>query len=86
MKLAADRGGSGERLLVLLHGLGATRHVWHPMLQSAPPAQWSGTWLAPDLRGHGQSGPAQNYPLGCHASDVAELIANGQPLAEAVVD
>lgn len=72
MKLAADRGGSGDRLLVLLHGLGATRHVWRPMLENAD-ARWNGTWLAPDLRGHGASARAMEYALGHHAADVAEL-------------
>jgi pimeloyl-ACP methyl ester carboxylesterase len=72
MKLEADRGGSGDRLLVLLHGMGAARHVWRPMLAQS---RWDGSWIAPDLRGHGASPHAQNYSLGCHAADVAELAA-----------
>ena len=72
MKLECDHGGNGDRLLVLLHGLGATRDVWHPMLETA---RWDGSWIAPDLRGHGASPHAGNYSLGCHATDVAELIA-----------
>ena len=72
MKLAADRGGSGDRLLVLLHGLGATHHVWHKMLATASD-RWKGTWVAPDLRGHGASARALEYALGHHAADVAEL-------------
>jgi len=73
MTLQADRGGSGGDLLVLLHGLGATRHVWEKMLASAA-ARWNGRWLAPDLRGHGESARAMSYGLGLHASDVAELV------------
>ncbi len=70
MKLEADRGGQGERLLVLLHGLGATRHVWQPMLAAN---RWSGAWIAPDLRGHGASPHATSYALGAHAADIAAL-------------
>ena len=77
MKLEYDRGGEGSRLLVLLHGMGATRHVWKPMLESVP-ARWNGSWIAPDLRGHGASPHATSYALGLHAADVAELVlANG---------
>jgi pimeloyl-ACP methyl ester carboxylesterase len=72
MTLEHDRGGNGDRLLVLLHGLGATRDVWRPMIEAN---RWDESWIAPDLRGHGASSHADNYSLGCHAADVAELIA-----------
>ncbi len=72
MKLEAERGGSGDRLLLLLHGMGATRHVWRAMLARS---RWDGSWIAPDLRGHGASAHAKNYSLGCHATDIAELAA-----------
>ena len=39
MKLASDRGGEGTRLLVLLHGLGATRKCGRPMLAAS---RWHG--------------------------------------------
>jgi len=84
MMLACDRGGNGERLLVLLHGLGATRHVWRPMLRSAE-QNWNGSWIAPDLRGHGQSAHAQNYALECHATDVAEMICDASEWSEAII-
>jgi pimeloyl-ACP methyl ester carboxylesterase len=78
MKLSFDRGGDGDRLLVLLHGLGATRQVWRPMLQSAG-VNWNSSWIAPDLRGHGASPAAMNYALGNHAADVADLaLSSGQ--------
>lgn len=73
MKLRFDSGGDGKRLLVLLHGLFATREVWQPMLSDAQ-ARWQGTWLAPDLRGHGSSPHADGYALAQHASDVAALV------------
>jgi pimeloyl-ACP methyl ester carboxylesterase len=72
MNLEADRGGSGDRLLLLLHGMGATRHAWRPMLAQC---RWDGSWIAPDLRGHGATAHAKNYSPGCHAADVAELAA-----------
>jgi pimeloyl-ACP methyl ester carboxylesterase len=72
MNLSYDHGGEGERLLVLLHGLGATRAVWKPMLTSS---RWQGRWIAPDLRGHGASDHAGDYSLDAHAADVAALVA-----------
>ncbi len=71
MKLKSDIGGEGTRLLVLLHGLGATRHVWQSMIALD---RWDGCWIAPDLRGHGASAHAPDYALGLHAADVAELL------------
>ncbi|MGN6515708.1 MAG: alpha/beta fold hydrolase [Rhizomicrobium sp.] len=71
MKLQCDRGGEGARLLVLLHGLGATRNVWRGMIAAG---RWNGRWIAPDLRGHGASAHASGYALGLHAADVAETI------------
>lgn len=71
MKLEHDRGGEGGRLLVLLHGLGATRNVWRGFLDAK---RWSGCWIAPDLRGHGESPYGASYALADHAEDVAELI------------
>jgi pimeloyl-ACP methyl ester carboxylesterase len=71
MKLEADRGGEGSRLLILLHGLGASREVWRPMLAAN---RWHGRWIAPDLRGHGASAHASSYALAEHATDVAALV------------
>ncbi|HEY8948397.1 MAG TPA: alpha/beta hydrolase [Rhizomicrobium sp.] len=71
MKLEHDRGGEGGRLLVLLHGLGATRHVWRRFLDTQ---RWNESWIAPDLRGHGASAHASSYAPGLHAADVAETI------------
>jgi pimeloyl-ACP methyl ester carboxylesterase len=84
MNLAADRGGSGERLLVLLHGLGATRHVWRSMFRAAAD-RWCGSWIAPDLRGHGASAHAASYALGSHAADVGELVLESGNWREIIV-
>src|SRR5260370_42629819 len=51
-RLRVHEGGSGEPLLALLHGLGATGDVWagwRPLLAR----QWPGRWLAPDPPRHG---------------------------------
>jgi pimeloyl-ACP methyl ester carboxylesterase len=82
MKLEFDRGGEGTRLLVLLHGLGATRHVWRGFLNAR---RWNGSWIAPDLRGHGASAHASSYALGLHAADVAETIQSLGTFDEIVV-
>ncbi|HVU21988.1 MAG TPA: alpha/beta fold hydrolase [Rhizomicrobium sp.] len=82
MKLAYDRGGGGGRLLVLLHGLGATRNVWKPMLAQSC---WDGRWIAPDLRGHGASPHASDYSLAAHAADIGELVDAHAPVNEIVV-
>ncbi len=82
MQLAFDRGGVGDRLIVLLHGLGATRRVWQPMLDAG---RWRGSWIAPDLRGHGASPHADTYALADHAADVAMLIQASGSWREIVI-
>jgi pimeloyl-ACP methyl ester carboxylesterase len=74
----AARGGHGDRLLVLLHGMGANASVWEPVLSIIERA-WSGRWLAPDLRGHGRSVREGPYGIGAHAADVAALIEAEAP-------
>lgn len=69
----AERGGNGERLLVLLHGLGATAAVWHPLIEILA-REWDGRWLAPDFRGHGRSIKRGPYSFDQHAADIAALI------------
>ncbi len=69
-------GGSGEPLLVLLHGLGATGDVWEgwrPLLTG----RWPGRWLAPDLPGHGGSPPLAAYTFDGFAAAVAGVIPPG---------
>ena len=64
--LHVERGGTGEPLLVLLHGMGANATVWKPLLPFVA-AQWPGRWIAPDLRGHGRSPCQPPYGCGVHA-------------------
>ena len=78
------RGGGGERLLVLLHGMGANASVWERMLPLIE-RSWSGRWLAPDLRGHGRSAAEGPYGVGMHAADVAACIEAEAPAAVTLV-
>jgi pimeloyl-ACP methyl ester carboxylesterase len=74
--LRVQSGGSGEPLLVLLHGLGATGDVWRgwwPLLAR----RWPGSWLAPDLPGHGGSPPLASYTFDGYAAAVAEVVPSG---------
>ena len=74
-------GGSGEPVLVLLHGLGATADVWNgwrPLLAR----RWPGRWLAPDLPGHGGSRSLSEYTFDNLADAVARIV---DPNARTVV-
>lgn len=73
-ELFALRGGTGDRLLVLLHGMGANADVWRPMLADIE-RRWDGRWIAPDLRGHGRSIKHGPFDLRTFARDVADLAA-----------
>jgi len=74
--LRVREGGSGEPLLLLLHGLGATGDVWAgwwPLLAR----RWPGRWLAPDLPGHGGSPPLAAYTFDGFAAAVAGVVPPG---------
>jgi pimeloyl-ACP methyl ester carboxylesterase len=74
--LRVQEGGSGEPLLVLLHGLGATGDVWggwRPWLAR----RWPGRWMAPDLPGHGGSPPLPAYTFDGFAGAVAGVVPPG---------
>src|SRR5215472_16714327 len=71
--LRVHEGGTGEPVLVLLHGLGATGDVWGAWW---PPLarRWPGRWLAPDLPGHGGSPPLAAYSFDGFAAAVAGIV------------
>jgi pimeloyl-ACP methyl ester carboxylesterase len=74
--LRVHHGGSGEPVLLLLHGLGATADVWdawRPLLDQ----RWPGRWLAPDLPGHGGSRPLPSYTFETLAAAVAGVAGPG---------
>jgi len=78
-RLRVKDGGSGEPVLVLLHGMGATADVWarwSPLLAT----RWPGRWLAPDLPGHGGSPPLAKYTFDGLAAAVAGVIQPGVPV------
>jgi pimeloyl-ACP methyl ester carboxylesterase len=69
----AREGGSGEPVLLLLHGLGATGDVWRdwfPLLAS----RWPGRWVAPDLPGHGGAAPLPEYSFQSLAVALADSV------------
>jgi pimeloyl-ACP methyl ester carboxylesterase len=77
--LRVHEGGSGEPVLVLLHGLGATGDVWAcwwPLLAR----RWPGRWLAPDLPGHGGSPPLAAYSFDSLAAEVASIVPASAPV------
>ena len=73
--LSVSHGGRGDRLAVLLHGLGANRAVWTRMTEIAD-RHWPGRWMAPDFRGHGGSPMQGLFGYGAHAADIADLISS----------
>lgn len=70
-RLHVDRGGTGPRTLLLLHGMGATGAMWSDLVGLLG-EEW--TWLAPDLPGHGHSPPAAPYRYDTLAAAVAPLV------------
>ena len=72
--IAYFTGGTGDELLLLLHGLGATAAVWRRLLPLVAES-WPGRWAAPDLRGHGLSVAEPPYGYAVHAADMAGLAA-----------
>ncbi len=73
LDLWVERGGSGEPVLLLCHGMSGTGAAWdglRPHLE----ANWPGCWIVPDLRGHGRSDHAPGYGIAQHASDLAALV------------
>ena len=66
-------------VLLLLHGLGATKEVWLPMMELLD-RSWNGNWIAPDFSGHGASAPASMETFGAYASAVANIVNAERPV------
>ena len=64
-----------QPVLVLLHGLGANRHVWDGVAQIIEAT--GGTVYAPDIRGHGETAWRSPYTFGAMAADVTEALQRG---------
>lgn len=71
-QLRVRRGGSGDAVVLLLHGLGATGDVWHGVHEQL--ANGPCRWITPDLPGHGGSAPLPRYTFGHMAAELAELL------------
>src|SRR5882757_11490649 len=68
-----EKGGSGTRAILLLHGLGATSGVWTGV-QRVLDERGMGRWLSPDLSGHGRSDVLAQYSVGSLAAELASLV------------
>src|ERR1043165_1367216 len=71
-RLRVQRGGSGDAVVLLLHGLGATGDVWHGVHDQL--ATGPCRWITPDLPGHGGSAALPRYTFGHMAAELAELL------------
>ncbi len=69
--IAMDRAGAGPALL-LVHGSGAGRQRWRPIL---PHLHGKVTLYTMDRRGHGQSGDATRYDITFEYDDIAACVA-----------
>lgn len=72
--LSFSQIGSGPETVVLLHGVGANRHVWDPMLARLDKQHWR--IIVPDLLGFGQSPKPQwkSYTVQDHADAVLAML------------
>lgn len=77
MSVYVERGGDGDPVLLLLHGLGATGTVWNGLTDLLP-THWPGSWITVDLPGHGRSDPLPRYTFGAVAAAVATVIDSGR--------
>src|SRR6185369_4364907 len=72
-KVSFQAGGSGDEVLVLLHGITSTADAWRTVM---PRLAERYTVIAPDLIGHGRSAkPRGDYSLGAYAAGVRDLLA-----------
>ena len=68
-----DEVGTGDDVLVLVHGTPFNRSMWHPQLTAAASAGWR--VIAPDLRGYGETTVVPGKTLfDVFASDLAALL------------
>jgi pimeloyl-ACP methyl ester carboxylesterase len=68
-----ESGGSGDRTILFLHGLGATAAVWTGARQALE-ERGGCRWVMVDLIGHGGSDPEPFYSVGQLAAQLAQTI------------
>jgi pimeloyl-ACP methyl ester carboxylesterase len=73
------RGGSGSPSVLLLHGLGGTGDVWTGVTNLLE-QRWPGSWIVPDLPGHGRSGRLDQYTYSTMAQAIADGLDVHEPL------
>ena len=73
-----ERGGRGEYVHLLLHGLGATGAVWRGVCRELD-GPGDGGWLVVDLSGHGGSDTLPRYSVGAMATAVVQALAHDRP-------
>lgn len=71
MRLAQQRWGEGPRTALLVHGLSSSAAGWWRLGPALATLGYRVT--APDLRGHGATGPAGDYLLASYAADLLEM-------------
>lgn len=69
--IAYDVHGEGESTVVLVHGITESRGSWDPIVERLAADQ---RVVALDLRGHGESGTADDYGLAAMGSDVLAVV------------
>jgi pimeloyl-ACP methyl ester carboxylesterase len=74
-----ESGGSGERTILFLHGLGATAAVWTGV-REALQERGGIRWVVADLGGHGGSDWLPFYSVGQLAAQLAQTIPESPPL------
>jgi pimeloyl-ACP methyl ester carboxylesterase len=74
-----ESGGSGERTILFLHGLGATAAVWTGV-REALQERGGIRWVVADLGGHGGSDWQPFYSVGQLAAQLAQTIPECPPL------
>jgi pimeloyl-ACP methyl ester carboxylesterase len=74
-----ETGAASAPVLVLLHGLGADALVWERWADVLR-ERWPGSWIAPNLPGHGHAPVLERYSFGSMAAHVAELLPRGTPV------
>ena len=72
-RVSFQAAGSGDELVVLLHGITSTSDAWREVM---PELAERYTVVAPDMIGHGRSAkPRGDYSLGAYAAGVRDLLA-----------
>ena len=70
-RLRVSDGGTGDPVLVLVHGLGSELETWRPVLDRLRVSRRA---IAYDQRGHGGSDPAPEYSVDLLAEDLGRVV------------